>query len=265
MKTKTVKGRYPWRLGATSFVIPDSLEENVLYLADRVDDVQLLFFESPSKSLLPHVFDVEKLLKIGHRYDLSYTVHLPIDIRPGNNSHTARQQDALEIAKIMEMLCPLMPLSYDLHLDREKELPSEKWLDNLASFLSMLKNEIGTQSRLVAVENIDYRFEAVRNLVLEHDFALCLDFGHALFFEHDMEQLFLDIPKARHIHYHGVRHGKDHQAVGADQGDFSKRLAENMDACGYSNVVTLEVYNKRNLLDSLSAMRIDWQDYEKKW
>ena len=37
---------YPFRLGTTSYIIPNSILPNVRYLADKVKDIELVLFES---------------------------------------------------------------------------------------------------------------------------------------------------------------------------------------------------------------------------
>ena len=41
-----IKGAFPFRIGATSYVLAADMLTNVRYLADRVDDIELLVFES---------------------------------------------------------------------------------------------------------------------------------------------------------------------------------------------------------------------------
>ncbi len=257
------KGCYPWRLGATSFVFPAGVYENVLFLADKVDDIQLLFFESPSESLLPHHVNVPLLREKAVEYDLSYTVHLPSDIRPGSDSAAIRQKGVAEIARLFEELLPLNPLAFDLHLALEHEISGDQWRENVGDFLTLLQKEIGPESRL-AIENIDYPFSNIRELVVEQGFSFCLDFGHALFYDDEPEQLLKDIVRAAHIHYHGIVNEKDHQALGKSQSAFSKRLGSQLLACNFSGVVTLELYHEDKLRDSLLQLNTDWQDFEKK-
>lgn len=251
-------------MGATSFVLPAGVCENVLFLADKVDDIQLLFFESPSQSLLLHHVDVPFLREKGVEHDLSYTVHLPSDIRAGSNSGKLRQNGVAEIARLFEELLPLNPLAFDLHLIREKEIIREQWQENIGEFLMLLKKELGSESSRVAIENIDYPLDYVRDMVLDHGFSLCLDFGHALFYDDEPEQLLKDIAKAAHIHYHGIQNNKDHQALGPSQSEFSKRLGSQLLAGNYAGVVTLELYSEEKLRDSLLQLDSDWQDSTKK-
>jgi len=257
-----IKGRYPWRIGATSFVIPAGIEENVSYLADKVDDIQLLYFQSLSQCPMPQQVDVNLLQGLAQEHNLSYTVHLPIDIQPGSRAAGVRQQAVDEIVRLMEEIAPLRPLCHDLHLAWQPELAMEQWLHNIDDFLSRLKKDLGRERAKVAIENIDYPFSYVRSLVLQHGFKLCADIGHGLFFGEEPDTLFADISQAVHIHYHGVRDGKDHQALGPEQQACSACLGEVLHADSYGGVVTLEVYGSEVLQASLQHIEEIWFHYQ---
>jgi sugar phosphate isomerase/epimerase len=249
------KGRL-WRLGATSCVVPADIMANVRALAPLVDDVQLLFFESAAKSLLPQPVDVQALRDLAEEYGLSYTVHLPADLALGAASRVARQEGIAEILRLMDQLAPLGPQSFDLHLLREPDLSGAVWLDNLAASLQELAGVLGEEKRLVAVENIEYPYGLVAPLVAEYGFSVCLDLGHLVHYGHDLEEGLGLLPQVRHLHYHGVRDGKDHQALtDMEQARMlGKRLAE----AGYDGVVTLEMYSLEKLKGSLALLAEAW-------
>lgn len=252
---------YPWRLGATSCVLPADIMTNVRALAPLVDDVQLLFFESAAKSRLPQPLDVAVLRDLAEAHRLSYTVHLPTDLALGAASKAERQEGIGEMLRLMAQLAPLAPLSFDLHLVREPDLPEAAWLDNLAASLGELSGALGDEKRLVGVENIEYPFGLVAPLVAEHGFGVCLDLGHLLHYGHDLEEGLGVLSRVRHLHYHGVRDGKDHQGLhDAEQaGMLGQRLAE----VGYDGVVTLEMYNLEKLKASLALLDIAWQPFSR--
>ena len=207
------KKRFPWRLGATSCVLPADIMTNVRQLAPLVDDVQLLFFESAAKSRLPQPLDVQELRDLAGEHDLSYTVHLPTDLALGASAREERQAGIEEILRLMARLSPLGPRSFDLHLVREPELPEAAWLDNLAAGLRELAGALGGEKRLVGVENIEYPYGLVAPLVAEFGFSVCLDLGHLVHYGHDLEEGLALLPRAGHLHCHGVQEGRDHQAL----------------------------------------------------
>lgn len=251
--------RYPWRLGATSCVLPADIMTNVRQLAPLVDDVQLLFFESAAKSRMPQPLHVQVLRGFAEEHSLTYTAHLPTDLALGAANRAQRQEGIGEILRLMAQLGPLAPLSFDLHLVREPDLPEAAWLDNLAASLRELAEALGDEKRLVGVENIEYPFGLVAHLVAEHGFGICLDLGHLVHYDHDLGEGLAMLPRARHLHYHGVRDGKDHQGLhDAEQaGMLGQRLAQ----VGYDGVVTLEMYSLEKLKASLALLDIAWQPF----
>ncbi|OGR02472.1 MAG: hypothetical protein A2520_04055 [Deltaproteobacteria bacterium RIFOXYD12_FULL_53_23] len=241
-----------WRLGATSCVLPADIITNVRMLAPLVDDVQLLFFESADKMRLPQPLNVQALRDIADEHDLTYTVHLPTDISLGAATRIERQAGISEILRLMAKLAPLDPQSFDLHLVREQDLSEAHWLDNLAVSLQELSAALGAEKRMVAIENIEYSYDLVASMVMDYGFSVCLDLGHLIRYGQDLEAGLSLLPWVRHLHYHGVQEGRDHQALSdvTQARMLDRRLAEAM----YYGVVTLEMYSLENLKISLALL-----------
>ena len=257
-----LKGRYPWRLGTTSFIIPAGMNENVRLLSSLVDDVQLLFFESRANSQLAHPLDIDLLERLAGEHDLTYTVHLPIDLRLGSPSRRLRDEAIVEIFDLMTELAPLAPSCFDLHLLPEHDMDESQWLAFLDDSLGTLAARLGDERGKIAVENIDYPFQPARSLALDHGFSLCLDFGHGVRHGEDLDRMLNDIPRSAHIHYHGVANGRDHKAVDANQDKLSILLAEKLSDYSFSGAVTLEVYSMDRLRESCRTLAKVWKEYE---
>jgi sugar phosphate isomerase/epimerase len=254
-----LKNRFPWRLGATSCVLPADIMTNVRALAPLVDDIQLLFFESAAKSLLSQPLEVQVLRELAEAHSLSYTVHLPTDLALGAASKAERQEGIGEMLRLMAELASLAPLSFDLHLVREPDVSDGVWLDNLAASLEELSGALGEEKRLVGVENIEYPFGLVAPLVAEYGFGTCLDLGHLVHYGHDLEEGLGLLPQVRHLHYHGVREGKDHQAL--HDVEQARMLGQRLAEAGYDGVVTLEMYSLEKLKASLALLDEVWAGF----
>ena len=75
---------YPFRLGTTSYIIPDDILPNALYLAGKVRDIELILFEvDDGPNNLPSPEVIQALSKVAQDNDLTYTVHLPLDLKLG--------------------------------------------------------------------------------------------------------------------------------------------------------------------------------------
>ncbi|MDH5298652.1 MAG: TIM barrel protein [Desulfobulbaceae bacterium] len=250
---------YPWRLGATSFVVPAELMTNARLLVGRVDDVQLLFFESVARSRLPHGVDVDGLLALAGASGLSYTVHLPTDIRLGAADPALRQEGIDEICRLVNTLAPLAPSAFDLHLLPESALAPAAWLANLERSLAFLAGELGEAREGICIENIDYPCGPVFDIAVQYGFSLCLDVGHLLRYGHDWRAVVARyLGSSRHLHYHGVIGGRDHGAVAKEQGEVTAALGDMLRDHRYDGVVTLEMYDLEQLTSSLAELDRLW-------
>jgi tetraacyldisaccharide-1-P 4'-kinase len=73
-----------FRVGTTSYILPDDILPNVEYLAPRVDDVELVLFETDEHGgNLPDGALRDRLSALAAAHALTYTVHLPLDLRLG--------------------------------------------------------------------------------------------------------------------------------------------------------------------------------------
>jgi sugar phosphate isomerase/epimerase len=256
-----LKGRFPFRLGTTSYIIPDDLAPNVRYLADKVDDVELVLFESDEVSNLPDEGVIETLGALAESHDLTYTVHLPLDIDLGSRDALARQRSVEKCCKVVRLTEPLQPFAYLLHLPgrRDGRAPA----DDLASWTAALEGSIqrllddGPAAEVFCVETLAYPYEYVWGLVQRHGLAVCLDIGHILLGGYDLAA-YLDsyLPRCRVVHLHGIREGKDHRDIGGLPRDSLVRILGDLDATAVqqARVLTLEVFNQRDFDRSLGVL-----------
>jgi len=259
----SLKGRYPWLVGAPSFVIPADIITNVRYLAPRVDGVQLLFFESAANTRLPQEVDIQTLRQLATDHDLAYTVHLPADIRLGAADQSLRQQGIDEVVRLVTELLPLAPHSFDLHLQWEANLARQFWLENLDHSLDILVQRLGEEAGKIAIENIEYDMRDLRPLLTRHDMSFCLDMGHILRYGHDWSTALHDyVPGARHVHYHGVCQERDHRAIGNGQEQHSTDLGAALARTGYRKMLTIEQYDEAGLAASADTLIRAWANFE---
>jgi hypothetical protein len=251
---------YPWRLGTTSFVLPDGLAENVRALAGRVDAVQLLFFESQANTRLAHSLDVDLLAGLAADHDLAYAVHLPLDIRLGSSDRARRQQGLDEICRLLDEVAPLAPQAFDLHLLPEEGVTLAAWQDNLGQALEHLATRVGHWRHKIGIENIGYDFELVRQVVAAAGFGICVDFGHRLRYNHQTD--FWALPDWRHIHLHAAKGAEDHRPFQADDRPFLTALGAKLAAREYGGIVTLELYELNGVRDSLAMLHEAWQPFK---
>ncbi len=259
----SIKSGFPFRVGTTSYIIPDDILPNVRALAPLVDDIELLLFEIPEMSNIPSPASVQQLRELAEEYDLTFTVHLPLDLALCHDDSSGRQQSVEACRRMIEATRQLAPFAYLLHVDAYDPAsrgPSPApdiaaWSDNVSrSIADLLKT--GLPSRHLCVETLAYRFEHVAPVVETFDLSVCLDIGHLALYRHDT-RAHLDryLPRTRVLHVHGIKDGKDHE--GLDQMD-PALLDYTIDAltrdCDVPRVFTMEVFAKERFEASMRVM-----------
>lgn len=249
-----------YRLGTTSYILADDILPNARYLADKVQDIELVLFEvDDGQNNLPNEEDIHALAEIASGSDLTYTVHLPLDLRMGAEGE--RLHASLEKAqRVIRRASPLDPYAYVLHLDGKEVEDYDRWVERAARSLELTASWAADPS-LLAVENLEnYPLDFIDPVLERIPASRCLDVGHLWLEGHDplpfLEQ-HLDL--ARVVHLHGIG-SRDHQSLAhMDESQLSDVLAA-LD--GFGGVLTLEVFNRADLessLEALSKAGMQWQ------
>jgi sugar phosphate isomerase/epimerase len=253
-----------FRLGTTSFILPDHIIPNVIRLGPFFDEIELLVFESTPPDVLPSKAEVNTLLSLARDLNLTYNIHLPTDVSLSHESPRERQTAADTLLRVMDRFHPLAPATQTLHLEmppdviRDMENPEtgKNWLgrtrEGLAAFLSGIPDP-----SVISVETLDYPFSCIEPLICEFHLSVCLDAGHQIRWGHDLLQTF-ETHRSRIplIHLHGVDGSgpkiRDHKALDLlSQDEILKvlRVLEN-----FRGAVSLEVFNLEYLNRSLQVL-----------
>lgn len=255
-----IKGRFPFRIGATSYVLAADMLTNVRFLADRVDDIELLVFESDTMAGLPDLALLRELDRIARAESLTYTVHLPLDICLGHADAAQRERSVGKCIRTIERMAVVNPVAYILHCSRDSGLrsavlPDAAWVEHTASSLSaLLACGVGPES--ICVETLDNNFPLLEPVIRKAGVSVCLDIGHLILYGLDilgyMERLG-DV--ARVMHLHGVIDGKDHRSLrGVPRTVLEKVVSARTAKPGNPRVVTLELFNESEFEESLTIM-----------
>ena len=254
-----LKGAFPFRLGTTSYILPDEILPNLRYLCALVDDVELVLFESDEFSNMPSAEDARKMASIGREFDLTYTVHLPLDIAFGSADEEERMSSVGKCRRVIERMSPVHPFAWILHLhgDRRGEIPSgdmERWNgQNRRSLAELLAGR--PEPSKICVETLDYDFQHVAALVEDFNLSVCLDIGHLLMNGRNV-MIHLDrwMPRARVFHLHGVNpQGTDHCHLGYLPEELLKDLAARL-PLEEERVLTMEIFGQDDFARSLAVI-----------
>ena len=233
-----------FRVGVTSYVYPSDILPNVERLAGRVDDIELVLFESEQTANLPSPEVVARLAELGHQHNLSYTVHFPTDRKLGSEDAAERTAHVAQIRRIVELLAPLPVHGYILHLEGvglgDSAARVAQWQRAVAAELPRLLAGMPPPD-MFCVESLGYPFDWCAPLLGEFGLSVCADVGHVWRAGGDVPDFLRTwLPRARVIHLHGERDGRDHLPLTElAPGRLEAFLCA---ARGFSGVVTLEVF-----------------------
>lgn len=260
----SLKNRFPFRLGTTSYIIPADLEANVAFLADKVDDIELVLFESHEISNLPDAATLRVLKEIADRYDLTYTVHLPLDAWLGHAQEAVRVNSLDKCMRVMECTAPLNPFAYIVHFhgDHRGDSPSpemNRWIDGHRRAVERLLQAVPAEQ--LCVETLDYPYDLIEDIVIDYGLSVCLDVGHHVLNGAALEAC-LDryLPRIRVIHLHGVEAGDDHRSLACLPDGLLAALINRLGGRPEKlRVLTLEIFDEEVLNESMDVLRRVWQ------
>lgn len=269
-----LKNRFSFRLGTTSYIIPDDVMPNIAFLADKVDDVELLIFESDEISSIPTPGQVTELRNIAVDNDLSYTIHLPLDTWTGSMDESVRRASVEKIKRVIDRMAPCDPFAYVCHLHgaRRGKNPVDDptpWIGQHVKSLTEIIRIVTPSD--ICIETLDYPFSMIEGLVWDMDLSICLDIGHLIIGGYEVrEHLDKYLDRARILHLHGVRNGNDHTDISHMDpfllDDVINRISQSTEPERQSTkperqsttperVCTLEIFTLRHFKRSLEVLR----------
>ncbi|NMC52453.1 MAG: sugar phosphate isomerase/epimerase [Chloroflexi bacterium] len=253
-----------YRLGTTSYIMEAGLLENAHYLAGKVQDMELVLFDrEDGQCNLPSAEEVTALKQAAQGKDLSYTVHLPEDLRWKNGIGEPHPSLA-KARKAILSTQDLQPLAYVAHLDGrgvdwQSRLERKTWEDQALKALEMAAVWAGGWQR-IALENLEgFPLRYLDEIFARVPVSGCLDIGHLWVDGWDAAALLsngVDWPRVRVVHLHGIApQGRDHHSLAfqphAELAAVFDLLARNQ----FSGVLTLEVFGEEDFLSSLQVVQ----------
>jgi sugar phosphate isomerase/epimerase len=250
----------PFRLGTTSYIVPAELLPNVRYLAGKVKDIELILFEvDDGPNNLPHREVIDELVQIAGQYGLSYTVHLPLDIKLGDDG-SEQDQSLVKARKVIDCTRGLDPWAYVLHLDGRSVRTSTdtqrigRWQDQSVRALEIVSAWAGGAEKL-AVENLEtYPLDFSQTVLERIPVSRCVDIGHLWLDGHDpIPYLQAALPRTRVIHMHGIAE-RDHRSLAFMASEKVSAVWDELIRLDYMGVLTLEIFSEEDFISSLKMI-----------
>ncbi|MDD4242042.1 MAG: cobamide remodeling phosphodiesterase CbiR [Smithellaceae bacterium] len=251
---------FPFRLGTTSYILPAGILPNVRFLAPNVQDVELVLFEvDDGPNNLPTQTEIAELAEIAREHDLTYTVHLPLDLRLADDG-LPRHASLDKARRVIDRTRPLDPWAYVLHLDgksvrgaAQSQTPA-RWLDQAVRALELVGQWAGGP-QLLAMENLEgYPSDFYEPVLARSAASRTVDVGHLWLDGRDpVVYLQKALPRTRVVHLHGID-ARDHQSLAhVPPAELCAVLCE-LVRSDYRGVVTVEVFGQSDFLTSLDAI-----------
>jgi sugar phosphate isomerase/epimerase len=238
------------RIGTTSYIFPADIITNVRKLAGKVEDIELVLFESDEDgSSLPNNSTISEMRQIAADHGMTYTVHLPLDL------YLADEMPFLESAfRVIGVTEKLQPYGYVIHLDTKKESTAlDNMIENSLESLDLLTRE-AVPEELLCVENLENHPSGFMDSILSRtSVSACVDIGHL--WKIDLDPLpCLDawLSRAKVIHLHGFRE-YDHRRLSLMPAEMLDPVIQTLRR-DFSGVLTLEIFKETDFLASLNAL-----------
>ncbi|HVO83250.1 MAG TPA: cobamide remodeling phosphodiesterase CbiR [Syntrophobacteria bacterium] len=244
----------PFRLGTTSYIYAAEILPNVRSLKGKVEDIEIVLFESDEVSNYPSRQEREELAAIGQQNRLSYTVHLPLDVLLGDPRPRVRQRSVDTCLRAIEATAGLRPHGYIVHFqglptDDHGRWLNEAWLTRLDQSVGQLLGHLD-YPQLLCAETLSYPFHLVEELIERRDLSICLDVGHIILYDQPLE-LYLRryLSRTRVIHLHGNSGGRDHLDLGHVPAATLELVFTSLATLPKVDdlVVTLEIFSEKDL------------------
>ncbi len=257
---RSYKDAFPFKIATTSFVYPDRYAPNVRLLGPFLDEIEILFFESPdiTDTQLPQ--EVQTLDRLADIHNLTYNIHLPLDVALSAASSTAREKAVDVLRHVIRLTATLNPTTLTLHLPYTAAKRTTQdvlaWQTATANGLDLLL-ATGITPDKISIETLDYPFEWAAPLIDDFGLTVCLDIGHLLAHGFDVEAVFnAHAHRTAIIHLHGLSDGHDHLPLDRMSPHHWERLVPILR--NYRGVVSLEVFSFDYLERSLKFLKKYW-------
>jgi sugar phosphate isomerase/epimerase len=252
----TYKGRFPFRLAATSFVYPDTYCRNVERLGPFLDEIELVVFESHRPDCFPSPSEIRGLVRLQTDLDVGFNVHLPIDLQPGAPDHCRRRQAVDTVKALVDLTACLSPTTHTLHLPyagtRRSADAVRRWQGRVIDSLRQLADS-GIAGPSLSLENLDYPMHWLDPVMDRCGTRLCLDIGHLMLQGGDPAAVYRSYRRRiAVIHLHGVAHGRDHVALPSLSAETLQSLQPMLQ--DFRGTLSLEVFSFAYLRDSLALL-----------
>lgn len=258
--SRSYKGRFPFKLATTSYIYRDTWVGNVTKLAPYVDEIELVFFESGPEAR-PEEKEIMALNRVSRELGVTYNVHMPIDMELGSED-TAKRHYAVEtVVQLYSLTAVLNPSTYTIHIEADGDLSDERvlasWQDRVMESLSEILST-GLSPEMVTVENLDYPFMFIQEVIRNMGLRICFDVGHCYMAGNSVLEAFdtyRDITDI--VHLYGIGDAGEHRSLDMMPETITAPLIRRLNR--FTGIVSIEVFSHDHLAGSLIHLEHLWK------
>ena len=234
-------------IGGTSWVIQGTFAENMRELSKDVDDMEIVLFDTPQGSNIPKKDEVMELRGLCQELGMTCTVHFPEDVCFSTDAaERTRCED--QCLRTAELFAPLEPFAWILHLDGEHRggFPSydmDSWREKTAKSAERIAASVEDRTK-ICVENLDFDYALVNDIVKDTGLSVCIDVGHLLKTHSDVKDNFAKyLGRTRLLHIHGMKpDGTDHVDMSYFDTELLSWIMKELES-GQERVMSMEVFD----------------------
>jgi sugar phosphate isomerase/epimerase len=250
-----LKQCFPFRLAAPSYIFPAGYGANVQRLSPLLDEIELLFLE---RDHLPSADEIRELQDLAEGTDITYNIHLPMDISLAHSSQDIRDRSIEAVREAITLAVPLNPTSHTLHLTFQEidHQPAtvQAWQQRAIESLALLLQKAPLPASSLCLETLDFPPLWLTAVAEELNLSVCVDVGHHLQHGYDLRETIARFSQRIGIfHLHGVCSGRDHCALDQLPAEVRSWLADRLKT--FHGSVSLEVFSYPALTVSLACFK----------
>jgi adenosylcobinamide kinase/adenosylcobinamide-phosphate guanylyltransferase len=247
------ESNFPFKLSAPSYLYPGGYIENVTRVIDRVDDIQLLLFDSSADDPLFEQGMLSTLYYLQTGAGITYSAHMPVRPRLTEDFDTRLKSSLDIIQAFQELDMSSYTFHYDLPEGQEWETMTEAEIREMNDTYTRFFNSIRRRFPAIdiSLENTATPLSALDIVVNNSGISYCIDIGHLIIQNRDLEEIGARLGQTSVIHLHGVQQVKgklkDHQPL-----DYNRRVFQLLEQ--FNGVLTIENYHPSLFAQSRSQL-----------
>jgi sugar phosphate isomerase/epimerase len=227
-----------------------------------MDDIEIILFEAAPESPLPGIGTLNTLRQWADTCGTSYTVHLPLDLTLASADAGKRTHSIGLARQVIQATRSLNPWGYVVHVEHGEGWPGSwmEWHRLAETALKELLDEVAEPMSLCLENTEAVPPELTFALADGLDVSVCLDTGHL--WKAELEPVsYLDgiLSQTRIIHLHGWDGTRDHRSLKEMPPGYLDSVVKRLSKPPYGGVVTLEVFNEKDLLSSWECLAVSSQ------